>query len=397
MFFQEIPEAPADPIFGLSEAFKKETNPEKVNLVVGIYRDDDLQPYLMSSVKKAKEKCFEEDLLADYLPIDGLPSFCDKIGELAFGEETWKLHQGRIYAAQTIGGTGALQLGGRFLLDHVSQKFFLSNPTWPNHTNIFQRLGFQMGTYAYYDRRLHGIDFHQLCVDLKQLSENSVVLLHTVCHNPTGVDLTKSEWKEISSIIKRRRLVPFFDFAYQGFGENLKEDRKAIDLFLADGHEMAIAYSCSKNFSLYCQRVGALFIVAPDEHAKLKIGSQIKRIIRSIYSNPPAHGARIVSMILNTPRLKQEWEEELQKMQKRFSATRSLLIDQFADRAPDLDFSFLKGHQGMFSFMDLDEQEVLLLRKEFGIYMTGNGRISLAGLNKENLNYVVDSIIKVCK
>jgi len=387
MFFQEILEGQPDPIFGLNEAFRADVLPYKVNLIIGIYKDEELQARLMHSVKKAIWEVFNQNLLADYLPIDGLPDFLEQIGALIFGEKRWKDNHSRIYGTQAIGGTGALQLGGQFLSGHVSKMIAVPTPTWPNHRSIFERAGCGVKTYPYYDREKHGIDFNSLSLALKKMPEKTIVLLHPVCHNPTGCDLSHEEWKELSRLMRERNILPFFDFAYQGLGDGIEKDRKAIEIFMDDGHEMLIGYSCSKNFSLYCQRVGALFVVSESSAVKLRIGSQIKKIIRSLYSNPPLHGARVVASLLENPSLKEEWKKELDFMRHRIANIREKLTQKLGDR-----FKFLCHHKGMFSFMDLDKSQVERLIEEFGIYLTDNGRISLTGLNAKNMDYVVEAI-----
>jgi aspartate/tyrosine/aromatic aminotransferase len=396
MFFHEIPEGQPDPIFGLNEAFQADVRPNKVNLIVGIYKDDQLRAHLMESVRKVKNQINNQDLLADYLPIDGLHDFQAQVGMLVFGEKRWKENHSRIYAAQTVGGTGALQLGGQFLAQEVSKSIAISTPTWPNHRSVFERAGLKVETYPYYNREKHGIDFDGFCSSLKRMPEKTPVLLHAICHNPTGCDFSIEQWKELSRIILERRILPFFDFAYQGLGEGLEKDRQAIEIFMNDGHEMLIAYSCAKNFSLYCQRVGALFVVDENAAVKLRVGSQIKKIIRSLYSNPPAHGARIVSALLQAPSMKEEWKKELDSMRHRIAIIRESLIQRLSTKCSRVNFEFLRHHKGMFSFIDLDKSQVQQLIDKFGIYLTDNGRISLTGLNSKNIDYVVSGIAAVC-
>ena len=393
MFFDRVPEGPPDPIFGLYEAFQADPRPNKVNLAVGVYKDEQLKSHLLPSVQKAKQEILAQDQLADYLPIDGLADFYEQIGGLVFTE--WQKNRGRIYAAQSIGGTGALQIGGQFLLQEVTKKIALPSPTWPNHQSIFLRAGLQVETYSYYSQKLSSVDFSALCAALYKLEEKTAVLLHTVCHNPTGCDLTLEQWRTLSGIIKEKKLLPFFDFAYHGFGDGLEEDRRPIELFMQEGHEMLIAYSCSKNFSLYSQRVGVLFIVDQNTAVKSRISSQARRIIRSIYSNPPAHGARIALHILKSDALRKSWSKDVAQMRNRLSSTRDSLVEKLCAKASNVDFRHLRHHKGMFSFMGLDKSQVDRLIQEFGIYLTDNGRISLAGLTQENIDYVVDSVISV--
>lgn len=397
MFFHEIAEGQPDPIFGLNEAFHADVRPNKLNLIIGIYKDDQLRSHLMGSVMQAKNQIASQDVLADYLPIDGLSDLHEQLGRIVFGEKRWKENHGRIYTAQSVGGTGALQVGGQFLCQEVSKSIAISTPTWPTHRSIFERAGMRVETYPYYSRDKHGIDFDGLCSSLKRMTEKTVVLLHPACHNPTGCDPSTEQWKELSRIIREKRLLPFFDFAYQGLGEGLEKDRQAIDIFMNNGHEMLIAYSCAKNFSLYCQRVGVLFVVDENAAVKLRVGSQIKKIIRSLYSNPPAHGARIVAALLQDAALKEEWKKELDAMRHRIFVIRESLIRRLSMEPTGVNFEFLRHHKGMFSFIDLDKSQVQQLINEFGIYLIDNGRISLTGLNSENIDYVASGIAAVCK
>ncbi len=390
MFFHEISEAQPDPIFGINEAYLADGRKDKVNLIIGIYKDEELKATLMPSVKKAKEQIFDQEIAADYLPIAGSSEFLEQIGPIVFGEKRWKENHARIFAAQTLGGTGALQLGGQFLTQEITKTVALSNPTWPNHRSIFERAGCMVVSFPYYNRKTHGVDFEAICSQLKQMDEKTAVILHPACHNPTGCDLTHDQWKEISKIILAKKLLPFFDFAYQGLGDGIEKDRKALEIFLDDGHEMLVAYSCSKNFSLYCQRVGALFVVDENSAVKLRVGSQIKKIIRSLYSNPPAHGARIVAALLQNETLKKDWENDLNVMRDRISTVRKNLVQKLPQ-----DFAFLQDHKGMFSFIDLDKAQVSRMVEEFGIYLTDNGRISLTGLNTKNIDSVVNAIKSV--
>lgn len=397
MFFRDVPEGKPDPIFGLNEAFQADTRPNKVNLIGGIYRDDALKTCLMPSVRKAKEFAWTQDLIADYLPIDGLRELYDQVGALSFGEAFWKEHHSRIYATQTIGGTGALYVGGQFLFQAVSKTIAISDPTWANHRPLFERIGFQVVSYSYYSREKHGIEFEKMCVSLRCLPEGSLVLLHPVCHNPTGADLSLEEWKEVSRLCKKGRLFPFFDFAYQGFGEGIKQDRRAIEIFFQEGHEMAVAYSCAKNCSSYGQRVGVLFLVGANSIEKSRIASQVKPIIRVTYSNPPSHGARVVAYLLQDASLRLDWERELAAMRQRLMVARVNLVQRLSPKITSLDFEFLRHRKGMFAFLDLDKPLVERLTRQFGIYLTDNGRISLSGLSSQNVDYVAEAILTVCE
>lgn len=396
MFFDAVIEAPSDPIFGIGAAFQADLRPNKVNLVVGIYKDEHLQAQLMPSVKKAKEKLAEQDRLADYLLIDGLADFYEQLGTIVFGERYWSDHRNRIYAAQAIGGTGALQLAGQFLCCQAKiEAIALPNPTWANHRPIFEKAGLVVETYPYYSEALHGLDFDKLYAAVETMKQNTALLLHTVCHNPTGCDFTLQQWEALSQLMLKKKIFPLFDCAYQGFGDGIEKDRQPIAIFLNHGHEMAIAYSCSKNFSLYCQRVGAVYVVAKNAALNRCVGSQVRRIIRSLYSNPPAHGARIVAEVLKDSALKTEWGHDLEKMRQRLNGIRHTLIAKLSAKAPERDFHFLSTHKGMFSFLDLNKSQVRRLVDEFGVYLIESGRISLAGLTPKNIDYVVDSILSV--
>ena len=370
MFFDEVPEGAPDPIFGLTGAFRSDPRPHKVDLLVGIYKNEKLEPELLPSVKKAKEEIFAQDLLADYLPIDGMAEFTDLIGGLAFGEKLWRESHGRIYGAQTPGGTGALRVGGEFLFQEATKKIYIPNPTWPNHRALFEKVGFQLETNVYYDKEKHGFDFDGMMRDLKRVPEKSAIVLHAACHNPTGCDPTESEWKQIAHTMKERSLLPFFDCAYQGLGEGLAPDRRAIEIFMNEGMEMAIAYSCSKNFSLYCQRVGALFLVTGDVALKVKVASHVLKTARN------------------------DWEKEVEGMQYRIAKTREELVKKLTKR--NNRFHYLSRHKGMFSFADLDKSQVQRLISEFAIYLIDNGRISIPGINGKNIDYIVDAILSVC-
>jgi aspartate/tyrosine/aromatic aminotransferase len=388
MFFKEVTEALPDPVFGLNEAFHADPRPNKVNLVIGIYKDKFLQADLMHSVAEAKKQISSRELAARYLPIEGLADCYEQLGALVFGEDGWEGNQSRIYAAQGVGGTGALQVAGQFLFEEVSKTIAIPMQTWVNHKSVFDRVGFTIKTYPYYSAKKHGVDFKALCTSLEKMEKKTVILLHPVCHNPTGADLTLSQWRELSLIMRKKKLFPFFDFAYQGFGNGLEKDREAIELFLNDWHEMAVAYSCSKNFSLYCQRVGALFIVGQNASLKQRIGSHVKKIIRSLYSNPPAHGAHIVSAILHDAQLKRQWERELELMRQRVQGMREKLAEK-------LSLDHLLAGRGMFALLDLNQTKRRQLIDRFAVYLGDGGRISFAALNEENLGYVASSIREI--
>jgi aromatic-amino-acid transaminase len=396
MFFHHVEEAPPDPIFGLLNAFVADPRKEKVNLMVGIYKDDQLRCNLLSSVRKAKDDILGQDLIADYLPIDGLAEFVERLGPLIFSERVYQEIEGRMYGAQTPGGTGALRVGAEFLAKEVSKHFYISNHTWPNHRSILERAGCVVENYPYYNPEKKGFDCASMIHFLEKLPEKSVILLHACCHNPTGCDPTIEEWARIAQIMRERKLFPFFDCAYQGLGDGVERDAESMRIFLKEGLEMAIAYSCSKNFSMYSQRVGALFLLSETKAEKERIQSQVKRIIRALYSNPPAHGARIVIEVLKRADLRQLWEKDLAAIRHRLNLMREALIQRLINKTKEIPFDYLKGHKGMFSFVDLNKAQVQKMRERFAIYMTDNGRISVAGLTSKNIDYVVGSLVSVC-
>lgn len=393
MFFDQIPEGKPDPIFGLAGAFQADSRANKINLLVGVYKDEQLAASLMPSVRTAKELI--QDDLADYLPIEGLGALVEALGPLIFGGKEWTNGRSRMFGAHTPGGTGALRVAAEFLGSMVSRRAYISHPTWPNHRNIFERASFQVDTYPYYSKEKKGFDFEAMKQSLEAMPSKSVVVLHASCHNPTGCDPTLEEWKALSEIMSRKQLLPLFDCAYQGFGEGLEPDVAAIRLFYEQGHEFAVAYSCSKNFSLYCQRVGALYFISQRAAETKCVGSQVKNFIRALYSNPPAHGARIVVEVLKQPALRKQWEEELLNMRKRMASARAGLIDRLMNRSKRVDFQYLQKHKGMFSFIDINKSQVQKLIESYGIYLTDNGRISVAGLTPKNIDRVVDGVLAV--
>lgn len=376
MFFDHVREGAPDAIFGMLGAFLADPRPEKINLMVGIYKDESLKSELIPVVREIKERL--QDFAADYLPFEGVKELPELLAPLVFGKNL-----PHMYVAQSVGGTGALRVGAEFLAQEVSKRVYLPNPTWGNHRNIFERAGFTISNLPYYNHEKRSFDREAYIAALKVAEPMSVVIFHPTCHNPTGSDPSFEDWKEISSICQERRLFPFFDFAYQGFGDGLEEDAKVIRLFAERGHEMFVAYSCSKNFSLYCQRMGALFAVCKDAGAKFRVGSQIKRIIRAMYSNPPSHGARIVVEVLSHE--KERWMEQVEAMRQRLTRARELL-------ALRLGYRHLLQRKGMFLYLDLNQHQVQELIQKHAIYTLESGRISLAGLTPANTDIVAQKV-----
>jgi aromatic-amino-acid transaminase len=394
--FSDIPLAPVDPIFGLTEAFQADKNPNKVNLGVGVYQDGTGKVPVLRVVREAERRWYEKEDSKGYLPIDGVPAYCAQVKRLLFGDGSSLVSEGRVVTAQALGGTGALKLGADFLRRFVPNAgLWISAPSWENHRALFESAGFKVNEYPYYDAKTHGLDFAGMRSQLASLPPESVVLLHACCHNPTGVDLSAPQWDEVVNIVKERNLVPFIDFAYQGFGEGLEADAVAIRAFSKAEVPCLISSSFSKSFSLYRERVGAITFVTSNADEAKRLTSQLKRVIRTNYSNPSSHGAQVVALILSDPELRAQWESELTEMRERIQRMRSAFVEQLGAKGVAADFSFIRQQRGMFSYSGLDLERVRRLRSEFGLYIVDSGRICLAALNDKNLGYVTDSIARV--
>lgn len=392
--FEKVELAPPDPIFGLEARFKKDKNPKKVNLTVGIYRSPDLKTRTMRSVSEAERILMKAEENKTYLPMGGQESFIKASQELVFGKAFSEKIQGRLFGIQSLGGTGGLQLGGEFIKREVTGHVYVSDPTWPNHIGIFEACGMTIERYPYYNHETHTVDFESMLKFFSQVPEKSVVVLHACCHNPSGCDLNHSQWKELSSLFLKRKLIPFFDFAYQGFGNGIDEDAWGLRTFAEEGHEMFVAASYSKNFGLYGERIGCLSILSKNDQVSQNVGSVVKRLARVTYSNPPRHGAGLVTTILNDATLKKMWIEEVTQMRMRIEEVRSELANALAVQFGKDRFSFLKSRLGLFSMLGLQKEQVERLRAEYGIYCTGSSRVNLSGLSKENLPYVIEAIVK---
>jgi aspartate/tyrosine/aromatic aminotransferase len=393
--FKNIPLCPPDPIYGLMEAFKQDSRKSKVNLGIGVYKDAALTTPLMRAVHKAEQVLYEKSEGKTYLTIDGNREFLGLLGKLIFGEGFWENNKKRVSAIQTIGGTGALRLGADFLVEENFGPLLYSDPTWANHKNIFKAPELRAASYPYYNRAASSLDFQGMKKVIEQSPQKAVLLLHAACHNPSGADPTKEEWKEIRSICKRKGILPFFDFAYLGFGEGIDQDPWVVRYFAEQDVPYFLAFSCSKNFGLYGERVGAFFYVAQDEDEMTRVTSHLKRIVRARYSSPPLHGAAIVSEILANAALREEWEKELFQMHQRIQQMRQKFQKALKKRLPETDLGEFIDKRGMFSFLKLTEVQVETMLKEHAIYLTSNGRINLAGLTDENLSPVVEAIASV--
>lgn len=394
-FFEHVTQATPDAIFGLTQAYNSDKRAEKVNLTVGLYKTEELKTPILQSVKKAQQEILLSEKSKEYLPIDGDRAYLEGLGELIFGP-FWAESKERIARAQTVGGTNALRVGGDLLFhEKIAETIHLPDFTWPNHKAIFQRSGFNVEIYPYYDAKERALRFDKMCAYLKALPSGNVVMLHACCQNPTGMDLSMDEWKELSAIFLSKRLIPFFDMAYQGFGKGLSQDAEPVRLFAREGHEMLVAYSTAKNFSLYAERAGALFLISESHKTNGHIASRLLTTIRPNYSNPPLHGAKIVAVILGTPALKKQWQDELDEMRQRVSEMRDAFSSKLSQKSKKIDFSFLKERSGLFVLLGLSEVQVDRLVREFAVYMTRDSRINVAGLNHANLDYVANSICSV--
>jgi aspartate/tyrosine/aromatic aminotransferase len=388
--------APADAIMGLNEAFRADSNPKKVNLTIGVYMNERGVTPIFDAVKQAEKRLIEEEATKSYLPIPGQPAYGARVRELLFGKGSEVVNSGTAVTAHTPGGTGALRIAADLLKEiRPGATVWLSEPTWPNHPSIFEAADLTVRTYRYYDAANKSLDFDGMMQDLAQASAGEIVVLHACCHNPTGMDPDAGQWAAIRDLVRERQALPFFDFAYQGLGDGLEADALGMRAFIESGQELLVASSFSKNFGLYSERTGALTLMAEDRDAAERAFSHLKRAVRSNYSNPPSHGAGIVTTILNDVALRRAWEQELSAMCERINTVRTQFVEGLAAQGVQEDFSFLSKQKGMFSFSGLNAAQVDRLREEFGIYMVRSGRINVAGINDSNLGYLCESIAAV--
>ena len=394
--FAQIPLAPADPILGLTETFVADKNPKKVNLGVGVYQDGSGKVPVLAVVREAEKLWYEKEDSKSYLPIEGVPAYRKEVQELLLGQGSELIKSGRAVTAQALGGTGALKIGADFLRRFLpSSDVYISSPSWENHRALFESAGFTVKDYPYYSAENHGLDFSAMKAALSTLPAKSIVLLHACCHNPTGVDLSAAQWEEVVGIVRERDLMPFIDFAYQGFGEGIEQDAVAVRAFTRAGLPCVISSSFSKSFSLYRERVGAITFITTDADEAKRVTSQVKRTIRTNYSNPSSHGGQVVALVLGSPDLRQKWEAELTEMRTRIQKMRTLFVQQLKARGITRNFSFIEQQCGMFSYSGLELDKVRRLRAEFGIYIVDSGRICVAAMNEKNIEYITEAIAKV--
>ncbi|CAI1565709.1 MULTISPECIES: amino acid aminotransferase [Serratia] len=394
--FEKITAAPADPILGLTDIFRADARPNKINLGIGVYKDETGKTPVLTSVKKAEQYLLENETTKNYLGIEGIPAFASCTQVLLFGKESPIVADRRARTAQTPGGTGGLRVAADFIAVQTSAKrIWISNPSWPNHKNVFSAVGLEVLEYAYYDAANHALDFDGLLNSLKQAQAGDVVLFHGCCHNPTGIDPTAEQWAQLAELSVTNGWLPLFDFAYQGFAKGLEEDAQGLRIFAAKHQELIVASSYSKNFGLYNERVGACTIVAADAETADRAFSQVKAAIRANYSNPPSHGAAVVATILGNDALRAMWEQELTDMRQRIHRMRQLFVNTLQEKGAQQDFSFIIQQNGMFSFSGLTKEQVLRLREEFGVYAVNSGRVNVAGMTPDNMAPLCEAIVAV--
>jgi aromatic-amino-acid transaminase len=394
--FSAVEMAPRDPILGLNEQFNADTNPNKVNLGVGVYFDDNGKLPLLQCVQAAEKTMMATPTARGYLPIDGIVAYDNAVKALVFGAESDVVKSGRVSTVQAIGGTGGLKIGADFLKKvSPKAKVLISDPSWENHRAIFVNAGFEVESYTYYDAVNRGVNFEGMLASLNAAAAGTIVVLHACCHNPTGYDITDAQWDQVIAVVKAKGLTAFLDMAYQGFGHGIAEDGAVIGKFVGAGLNIFVSTSFSKSFSLYGERVGALSVVASDKEEASRVLSQLKIAIRTNYSNPPIHGGAVVAAVLNNPELRAQWESELAEMRVRIKAMRQKLVDSLKAAGVKQDMSFITTQIGMFSYSGLTKDQMVRLRSEFGVYGTDTGRMCVAALNSKNIDYVCASIAKV--
>jgi aromatic-amino-acid transaminase len=394
--FSAVEMAPRDPILGLNEQFAADQNPNKVNLGVGVYFDDKGKLPLLQCVQAAEKSMMEKSNARGYLPIDGIAAYDAAVKTLVFGVDSEPVTSNRVATVQAIGGTGGLKIGADFLKRlNPKAKVLISDPSWENHRALFTNAGFEVGSYVYYDSAKRGVDFEGMLTSLKAAPAGSIVVLHACCHNPTGYDITPTQWDQVVTVVKAQGLTPFLDMAYQGFGHGIAEDGAVIGKFVAAGLSFLVSTSFSKSFSLYGERVGALSVLCDNKEEAGRVLSQLKIVIRTNYSNPPIHGGAIVATVLNDPELRALWERELGEMRVRIKTMRQKLVEGLRAAGVKEDMSFITEQIGMFSYSGLTKEQMVRLRDEFGVYGTDTGRMCVAALNNGNIDHVCRSIARV--
>jgi len=388
--------APRDPILGVTEAFNADTNPNKVNLGVGVYYDDNGNVPVLECVRRAEQELAARPRPRNYLPIDGLQAYDRAVQGLLFGADSPALRDQKVVTVQTLGGTGGLKVGADLLRRiNGNVPLLISDPSWENHRALFEYAGFTVTTYPYYDPATHGVRFDAMIDALSGLKAGSIAVLHACCHNPTGVDLSAEQWERVIEIVNARRIVPFLDIAYQGFAEGLDADAAPVRRFAAACPFVFVSSSFSKSLSLYGERVGALSVVTDSADGAARMLSQLKRVIRTNYSNPPTQGGEAAALVLTTPGLRTLWDQELGAMRERIKVMRQQLVEKIREERADFDFSFVIRQRGMFSYSGLNREQVRRLREEYSVYAIDSGRICVAALNTRNIDYVAKAVAAV--
>jgi aromatic-amino-acid transaminase len=396
--FTSVELAPRDPILGLTETFNSDPRPAKVNLGVGVYYNEQGRIPLLECVRAAEQERLKAPSPRGYVPIEGPAAYAAQVQQLLLGANSEAIRSGRCVTAEALGGTGALRIGADLIKRlNPDAAVWISEPSWENHRALFEAAGFKVRAYPYYDPATHGLDFARMLAALGQAEPGTVIVLHACCHNPTGVDLDGEQWRQIVECVRQRKLVPFLDIAYQGFGEGLESDSAAVRLVASAGIDALVANSFSKSFSLYGERVGALTVLTGSREQSERVLSQLKRVIRTNYSNPPTHGAALVSAVLASAELRAQWEKELAGMRERIRSMRERLVEGLSKRRVATDFSFVRRQRGMFSYSGLTSVQVDRLREQHAVYAIGTGRICVAALNSGNLDAVCDAIAAVLK
>ncbi|MFY8326175.1 amino acid aminotransferase [Pseudoalteromonas sp. ZZD1] len=395
--FSELKPLPTDPILGLMAAYKQDTNPNKIDLGVGVYKDEQGNTPVLSAVKKAEAFRLENETSKSYIGLAGNLDFCQKMENLLLGEHQ-ALLANRVRTAQAPGGTGALRVAAEFIARcNPSATIWVTNPTWANHISLFEAAGLTVKEYPYYDYENKDLLFDDMINTLKQVPKGDVVLVHACCHNPSGMDLNETQWNTVAELAKEVGFTPLVDIAYQGFGSSLEQDANGLRILANAVEELIICSSCSKNFGLYRERIGACSIIAKDSATADISNSVMLSVVRSIYSMPPAHGADIVNTILGSAELTQEWHSELDEMRNRINGLRTLIKDSLAAKDIAQDFSFIDRQNGMFSFLGINKEQIARLQKEYGIYIVGSSRVNVAGISQANIEYFSNAVADVCK
>lgn len=394
--FEKVQIAPPDPILGLTETFKADQNPNKINLSVGVYQDSNGKTPVLGTVKEAEKRILEQEDSKGYLAMTGEPVYCAMVQELLFGEGHEIISSKRAATAQCPGGTGALRVAGDYLtFVHPGASIWLSNPTWANHNTIFGAAGLKCEQYDYRDPKTNGLDFDAMCESIKKIPKGDVILLHGCCHNPTGIDPTPEQWAKIGDLLAEQEVLPLVDFAYQGLANGIEEDRSGLLELVKKVKQMLVCSSFSKNFGLYRERTGALTVIADDTAQANTVMSQVKLRIRYNYSNPPSHGGQIVATVLSDKELKAKWYEEVAEIRSRINDMRHLFVKTLKEKGVQQDFSSIIEQRGMFSFSGLTKDQVGRLRDEFSIYIVGSGRINVAGMTPANMDRLCEAIKSV--